>query len=78
MNKTKVLIRWLDAKSTACNWEELGDVNFSLLTIETCGWLVFENKEVVGIAESIIPSQNHLTQVICIPKACITSRRVLR
>ncbi len=78
MAKKKELIRWVDSKSTTECWTHLDDVDHKPALIETVGWIIFEDKDVLSVAGSISERTDQCTQGIVIPKPCIKSRRVLR
>lgn len=66
----KVSVTWKDSQSTD-DWEFLDDIPFeSLPVIETQGFLIYEDKEQIYVAQNL-SKDFAVRMVMQIPKACI-------
>lgn len=74
LNK-RVLVKWIDAISASSGWIDLNDFETSLSHVKTYGVVVFEDKDVLGIAGSYAEEQEYSPRqangIITVPKACI-------
>ena len=71
MNKLKeVKVIWVDAKSYNGEWLDLERISeFEPEVCNTKGWVVYENKDILMVAQSI--SECGAYNIMLIPKGCI-------
>lgn len=76
-----VLIHWLDAEHPEADWIHKEDMAAGPdLGVETCGFLVYEDKTRVRVAVSVASRDREGEQyagTMTIPRGCITSMRTI-
>jgi hypothetical protein len=75
------LVIWRDASSPSSlnAWLSKEDVDAkTVMEPWTVGWIVSENKDRIGILQTIVPGHDVQTGVLYIPKACIVTRQRIK
>lgn len=77
MERTKVLVTWLDAHAASDGWCAVDDLDASPCQVETLGWLIPDaNAGHVTVAQSIADDDD-LYHVFCVPVGMVVSVRIL-
>jgi hypothetical protein len=74
-------IEWLDSSGIQSGWQELKDFRAEITKIESVGFIIYENAEVIALAHNYA-NETHSTPeqangIMIIPKCCIISSSVL-
>ena len=72
-------IEWVDSQVLSFTWCNEEDLSDNIATVNTIGYFISQNKDIMTIAGSISLKENGQTQlssVINIPKKCIKSKTI--
>ncbi len=77
MERTQVLVTWLDAHAASDGWCSVDDVDESSCRVETVGWLIPDVKAGhVTVAQSVA-DDGDLYHVFCVPVGMVVSVQIL-
>lgn len=72
----EVKVKWIDSCAGDCYWSPLSDFKPSVMRPTTYGFVVYEDDEIISIAQTYAEENNGAPQqingVITIPKVAIT------
>lgn len=72
-----VLVTWLDAVSPEGGWQHPDEVEVSLRTVESAGFLVVDDQDKLGVAQDR-DGLGNVNGVGVIPRACVLSVTPIR
>ena len=79
--KPLIRLTWLDSYGASSGWERLDDFTPSRLLVESVGFSVYEDDDLLCLAGSYAPESDRTAEqangIISIPKCCIVSRSEL-
>lgn len=79
---TKVRIEWVDSYGAMPGWQEVEGFKPERLVVESIGYLVYEDKTVISIAQNYADETEYtpkqMNGVMTIPKECIKNVEALR
>lgn len=71
----EVRVKWIDSMSGDCFWSLLEDYKTSIARPTTYGFVVYEDDEIISIAQTYVPHEGETPEqingVITIPKCSI-------
>lgn len=71
-----VFIKWKDSYGVDTGWKDISDYSASLLEIESLGKVIYENKEIISLAQNFSDETEYNPKqangIMVIPKACIS------
>lgn len=79
---TKVRSEWVDSYGDMPDWQEVEGFKPERLVVESIGYLVYEDKTVISIAQNYADETEYtpkqMNGVMTIPKECIKNVEALR
>lgn len=66
-----VLVEWVDSKRMSEGWEYTEDIEPSVVTCQSVGWILKENKECIVIMPHMDKNESQGCGIISIPKCAV-------
>lgn len=72
-----VFVKWKDSYGVDTGWKDIADYSAALLEIESLGKVIYEDKEVISLAQNFSEETDYNPKqangIMVIPKACISN-----
>jgi hypothetical protein len=70
-----VYVKWVDSYGVSSGWEDISDYKADILKIESVGFVIYEDEDVIALAPNYGEETEHTPKqangIMVIPKACV-------